>query len=77
MSEADLLSSIKEAKLNNEFGPACLLSVLLLLRAPSETLLMRKAGKTDLLTKFTPVDHKIMVGIRTIGFSAPFIAKFA
>ena len=77
MFAADLLRLITSVKLDNEFGLACFMSFLLLLRVPSETLLMRKADNSDFSTEFPPQDQKILVGVRMVAGRPLFIAKFS
>ena len=50
----DLLKLIKTVKLDNEFGWVCFFAFLLLLRIPSEALLMRMADDSDDITEFRP-----------------------
>ena len=56
-------------KLSTELGQASFLSFLCLLRAPSETLFIRMAKDSDLLTDFSPHDFKVLAGARLVGNS--------
>ena len=71
-----LLELIRHVKLNNEFGLAAFLSFLLLLRVPSETLLIRIADEGDRITEFPPHEHKIVAGIRRIKGEPMRVVKF-
>ena len=71
-----LLRLIRHVKLATEFGQAAFLSFLCLLRAPSETLMIRIAAESDLLTDFSPQEYKVLAGTRAIGCSGMFLMKF-
>lgn len=73
----ELLRLIKFAKLPTELGQAAFLSVLGLLRVPSETLMIQLACGSDLLTDFSPHDTKILAGIRAIQGSGMLLIKFS
>ena len=60
----DLLRPLQVENLNTEFGQAAFLSFLFLLRVPSETLWMRKAGEFARLTEFSPQERKVLIGVR-------------
>ena len=77
MMATDLLKLIRAAKLNNEFGLSAFMSFLLVLRVPSETLMMRLAAESDCLTQSTPQEHKVLVGIRIFKGEPLLLAKFA
>ena len=66
MFSDSLLALIRHIKLDNEFGLAEFLSFLLLLRVPSETLLIRLADEDGRIAEFSPQNHKILAGIRRI-----------
>ena len=71
----DLLALFKVAKLASPFGLAVFLFSLLL-RAPSDTILMRLASDTDRLTEFVPHDFKILAGLCSFEGTELPIAKF-
>ena len=73
----DLLTIVKSAKLDNDFGLVCFFSFPLLLRVPSETLLMRRVGDSGRITKFPPQKSKILVCVRTVKGTPLFAAKFS
>ena len=73
----DLLRLLHVSNLSTEFGQSAFFSFLFLLRIPSETLWMRKADASDRLTEFPPQEHKVIVGVRTLGGRDFLIAKFA
>ena len=52
MFPPDLLRLVRTVKLSSDFGQSAFLSFLLLLRVPSETLQLRKADNSDLITEF-------------------------
>ena len=77
ISADDLLKLIKSAKMENDFGLVCFFSFLLLLRVPSDSLLMRRADDSGKITEFSPQKHKILVGVLTVKGTPLFVAKFA
>ena len=60
----DFLNVIRAVKFNNEFGLDAFVPFLLVLRAPSEALMMRRSSDTDMLSQFTPQERKVLAGIR-------------
>ena len=77
MMAADLLRLLHVSNPSSEFGQAAFFSFLFLLRAPSETLWMRKADSSDRLTESPPQRHKALVGTRAISGRDFLLAKFA
>ena len=74
---SDLLALLKAVKLASPFGLAAFLSFLLLLRLPSETLLIRRASDWGRLSEFAPHDFKILAGLRTFSGTNLSIVKFS
>ena len=77
MLASDLLNLLKVVKLASPFGLAAFLSFLLLLRVPSETLLMRLAGPTDRITEFVPQNFEILAGLRSFKGTELLVVKFS
>ena len=73
----DLLKLAKSVKLDNDFGLVCFFSSLLLLRVPSEALLMRRSDDSDKITEPPPRKHKILVAVRAVKGAPLFVAKLA
>ena len=73
----DLQTLIRTVELNNEFGLSAIMSFLLVLRVPSETLAMRREADSDCLPQFAPEEQMVLQGILIFQGEPHLLSKFA
>ena len=78
MHAADLLRILEWAKIDSAQGRAYYISYLFALRAPSETLELRRAFSDGRITEFIPQDEKkALIATRTYRQTTVMVIKFA
>lgn len=73
----DFPTLIRTVRPNNDFGLTAFMPFSTALRAPPETLMMRRVSDTDQLCQFEPQKRNLLVGTRISRGKPLLLAKFA